>query len=131
MSLADTIASALTAITPTILSTFPDLCDLKQPGTLSPDGFGGTTDTPATVEASLECFYERLSERDKVLGGTLITTQTHKMMIKATASTRLIQPHQWLVVAARELPALTFRKPVTLDGSYAPVITIAAELVKS
>lgn len=130
MSLADTITTAANAAAAAAVPAFPDRCSIKQPGTSTPDGFGGTTETPSTVESNLRCLVQPLSRSTKEKGGALITTQNHEIFIDATDNTRLIQPHQTIVIAARLVPERTFRRPVTVDGSFAPIVTIAAELIK-
>jgi hypothetical protein len=130
MSLAETITAAANAAAAAAIPAFPDRCSIKDPGTLTPDGFGGTTGTPTTVESNLRCLDQPLSRSTKEKGGALITTQNHEIYIEATANTRLIQPHQTIVIAARLVPERTFRMPVTIDGSFAPIVTVAAELMK-
>jgi hypothetical protein len=130
MGLAETITSAANAAAAVGVQAFPDRCAIKDPGTSTPDGFGGTTETPLTIESNLRCLDRPLSKSVKEKGGALITTQNHEIFIEATNNTRLIQPHQTVVIAARLVPERTFRKPVTIDGSFAPIVTIAAELIK-
>jgi hypothetical protein len=130
MGLAETITAAANAAAAIGVQAFPDRCAIKQAASSTPDGFGGTTETPTTIESNLRCLDQPLSRSTKEKGGALITTQNHEIFIEATDNTRLIQPHQTIVIAARLVPERTFRNPVTVDGSFAPIVTIAAELIK-
>jgi hypothetical protein len=130
MGLAETITSAANAAAAVALPVFPDRCSLIVPGTPVPDGFGGSTETETTAASNVRCLYEPLSKSMKVLGGAKITTQTHRITMEATSATRVIQDHYKIVIAARLVAELTFRNPVTLDGSFAPIVMVAAELIK-
>lgn len=50
--------------------------------------------------------------------------------MEATTATRAIRDHYKIVIASRLVPELTFENPVTLDGSFAPIVMVAAELIK-
>jgi hypothetical protein len=65
------------------------------------------------------------------VGGGPITTLNHKVTMEATAATKAIKSDYQIVVAARnDKPALTFERPVTLDGSYTPLVEVAAVLME-
>jgi hypothetical protein len=131
MGLAETITGAANAAGAIGVQAFPDLCSLRVPGTGTPDGFGGTTETETTVASGVRCLYEPLSKSMKTLGGAQITTQTHRITMEATtATTRAIRDHYKIVIASRLVPEMVFRNPVTLDGSFAPIVMVAAELIK-
>lgn len=108
-----------------------DLCSLVT-SVSTPDGFGGSTETPTTIASSLKCFYEALSSPMQVqVGGAGLTSLTHKITMEATAATKAIKSDYQIVVAARnDKPELTFERPVTLDGSYVPLVEIAAVLAE-
>lgn len=100
----------------------------------TPDGFGGTTPgsgTPTTV-SGIKCFYEALSSPMQIqVGGAGLTSLTHKITMEATAITKAIKSDYQILVAARnDKPALTFERPVTLDGSYTPLVEVAAVLAE-
>lgn len=130
MSLADTITSAASAAAAVALPAFPDRGSLKEVGASTPDGFGGTTETQRTLASNLRCLYEPLGKSEKTLAGAQITTQTHRITMEATEQTRAIRNDQTFVIAPRLVGELTFENLVTLDGSFAPVVMIAGELVK-
>lgn len=130
MGLAEALTSAANIAAAVAVPAFPDLCSLKVPGTPTPDGYGGTTETETTAASGIRCLYEPLSRSMKRLGGAQITTQTHRITMEATSATRVIRDHYKIVIAARLAPELTFENPVTLDGSFAPIVMVAAELIK-
>jgi hypothetical protein len=130
MSLVDAINAATEAAARVALTAFPDRCSLITI-TSVPDGFGGSTETETTVESNIPCIRDLLTKGMQPIAGSQITTQTDRIMMKDTENTRLIQSHYKIVIAARVLPQLTFENPVTLDGSYAPIVTIAAARVVS
>jgi hypothetical protein len=110
---------------------FLDRCELREPGTSTPDGFGGTTEADDTIlESDIEVYCEPLTRKMLEFGGARITTQTHRLTMRATENTRAIQPHQQIVVAARDVAERTFLSPVTMDDSYSPLVMVAAEIVK-
>lgn len=108
-----------------------DLCSLVTNAS-APDGFGGTTETPTTIASSVKCFYEAFkSPMQLSVGGADLTSLTHKITLEATAATMAIKSDYQIVVAARgNKGALTFEKPVTLDGSYTPLVEVAAVLAE-
>lgn len=108
-----------------------DLCSLVT-NVSAPDGFGGSTDTPTTIASAIKCFYEALSSPMEIqVGGAGLTSLTHKITMEATAVTKAIKSDYQIVVATRnDKPALTFERPVTLDGSYTPLVEVAAVLAE-
>lgn len=111
---------------------FPNLCDIKELGGSTADGFGGTTETDSTLASNVPCKYEPLSSAvQRQIGGGPITTLTHKLILPATAVTKVIRSHYKIVVQALNgQPELTFRNPVTLDGSFSVFVKLAAELAE-
>jgi len=108
-----------------------DLCSLITVSS-TPDGFGGSTDAPTTLASGLRCFYEAFKTPMQVsAGGASLTSLTHKITLESTVVTKAIQSDYQIVVAARnDKPALTFERPVTLDGSYTPLVEVAAVLAE-
>lgn len=108
-----------------------DLCSLVTRSS-TPDGFGGTSDAPTTIASDLRCFIEAFKSPMQVtVGGAQLTSLTHKVTIEATALSKAIRPDYEIVVAARnDKGELIFRQPVTLDGSYTPLVEVAAVLAE-
>lgn len=108
-----------------------DLCSLIT-NVSAPDGFGGSTETPTTIASEILCFYEALSSPMEIqVAGSGLTSLTHKITMEATAITKAIQSDYQIVVEARDdKPELTFERPVTLDGSYTPLVEVAAVLAE-
>lgn len=112
---------------------FTDLCNIVIDDTETPDGFGGTSADELTLASNVPCKYQALSlgSRNQIAGG-VNTNLTHKITLPATAITKVIQPHYRIVVRSLNgQPQLTFRNPVTLDGSFGIHTTLAAELSES
>lgn len=97
-----------------------------------PDGFGGTTEVETELATDVRCFYVALGQpMQRQIGGGPITTLTHKIIMEATSATKLIKPDYQIVVEARNgKPELTFETPVTLDGSFTPLVEVAAVLTE-
>lgn len=98
--------------------------------TSTPDGFGGTTETPSVVASGVPVNYAaRANPIQRQIGGGPVTTLGHDLTLPATAATETIRPHFKIVVdALNDQPELTFRNPVTMDGSFSVFVKIAAEL---
>lgn len=109
-----------------------DLCSITYTGAEVNDGFGGTTPGTPTTVSSVKCFIEAFKSPMQVtVGGAGLTSLTHKITLEATAATKAIKSDYQIVVAARnDKPALTFEQPVTLDGSYTPLVEVAAVLAE-
>ena len=109
-----------------------DLCSIVSYGADVPDGFGGTTPGTSTTVTGIKCFYEAFESPMQIqVGGAGLTSLTHKITLEATAATKAIRSDYQIIVAARnDKPALTFERPVTLDGSYTPLVEVAAVLAE-
>ena len=75
------------------IAYFPDRCSIIEVDDETPDGFGGTASSETTIESDLEAYCEPLTRKMIELGGANITTQTHRLTIRATENTRVIKPH--------------------------------------
>jgi len=93
------------------------------------DGFGGFSATPTSVASDIPCFYEPLSQSERLIAGGESTTFTHKVTMEATPVTLAIQPSWYIVVQARgDNPEKTFENPTSLVGSFAPLMEVAAAM---
>jgi hypothetical protein len=108
-----------------------DLCSIKT-FTSTPDGFGGTTEVETIVASGIKCFIEGPSSPSEYqIGGAALTTLPHTIIMEATAATKAIKSDYLIVVAPRnDKGALTFERPITLDGSYTPLVQVAAVLAE-
>lgn len=108
----------------------PDLCDVVADGTVTVDGFGGTSVSDSVLATNVPCQYEAMTTPvQRQIGEGPITTLTHILTLPATAITKVIRPHYRIVVhASGDQPQLTFRNPVTIDGSMSVFTKLAAEL---
>lgn len=105
----------------------PNTCKLIT-ATSVPDGFGGSTETETEVETGINYKYEPLGPSQKTIGGGAITTQTHKLTMGHTETTRAISSHYKIV--DEDNADLVFENPVTLDGSFSVFLVVAAELAE-
>lgn len=93
------------------------------------DGYGGSTLTSTTL-ATVDCYYEELSEADsqQVVSGGIVTVKSHRITMEATSITREIQPSYRIIVPARDdHPTITFEQPTVMESSYSPLVKVAAQ----
>jgi hypothetical protein len=129
------LASAIEGIQDKLATAFPkfgvNTCRLIVPSS-TPDGYGGTTEILTTVASSVPVNYEaRANPIQRQIGGGPMVTLGHDLTLPATAQTEVIRSHYMIIVdAVNDQPELTFRNPVTLDGSFSVFVELAAELAE-
>ena len=109
-----------------------DTCQVIQITEVS-DGFGGSTQTE-TVLATEHCYFQELTEEDaqQVVSGGVITVKSHRITLPATAITRAIVPDYKIKALARgDHPEVLFEEPSVMEGSFNPLVKVAARVKKT
>lgn len=97
--------------------------------TTTNDGQGGFTESWVDVESDVPVLVEAIDDDASVVAQALRATVTHRLYLKVTATTQVIDPSQRIAVVARNgKPAMTFEQPKRLDETYEALITVAATL---
>lgn len=105
-----------------------DRCSI-QTLTTTNDGQGGFTENWADIESDIPVLVEAVDDEQSVVAQAPRGLTTARLYLKATATTKLIDPSQRIIVAARDgKSAMTFEQPKRLDESYEALITVAATL---
>lgn len=107
-----------------------DRCELIGP-TFVDGGSTGDSVTFGPLESDLECLYEPARQNVQIVVGGDAFIATHRVMMLRTAVSELITPKFRIKVAARaDKPEMVFEKPVQIDESLSPLVTVNAVLVK-
>lgn len=97
--------------------------------TTTNDGHGGFSENWADVESDVPVLVEAVDDDQSVVAQAPRGLTTSRLYLKATATTKAIDPSQRIVVAARDgKAAMIFEQPKRLDESYEALITVAATL---
>lgn len=106
-----------------------DLCDVSTVSE-TPDGYGGTTETPNTIASDVPCSYKPMSQPlERQFGGAALVTLTHLITMGSNAITKQIRPDYKIVVHAHDdVPEMTFENPVAMNSSTSPFVKLAAAL---
>lgn len=118
------IAQAMTLAEPFLR----DRCSI-QGYTEIKDGTGGFDEQWPTIESDVPVLVEAIDDEQSVIAQAPRGIVTHRLYLKATDTTKLIDPSQRIVVAARDgKSAMIFEQPKRLDETYEALITVAATL---
>lgn len=90
---------------------------------------GGFTENWADIESDVPVLVEAASDDEAIIAEAPRGIVTHRLYLKVTTATQLIEPSQRIFVAARGTkPAMIFEQPKRLDETYEALITVAATL---
>ena len=103
----------------------PDTCAI-QTLVKTEDNRGGFIESWVTIE-TVAGLVQAVDDTEAIVGGATRGAVTHKLMLKVTPITQVIDPSQRIVVAARDgAPEMIFTQPKRLDQSYRILVRVAA-----
>lgn len=118
------IAQAMTLAEPFLR----DRCSI-QTLTTTRTGDGGFDESWSDIESDIPVLVEAVDDEQSVVAQAPRGLTTSRLFLKATDTTKVIDPSQRIVVAARDgKSAMTFEQPKRLDETYEALITVAATL---
>lgn len=118
------IAQAMTLAEPFLR----DRCAVQELTTTN-DGQGGFTENWDDIESDVPVLVEAIDDDASVVAQAPRGIVTHKLYLKVTTTTQVIDPSKRIVVAARgSKAAMIFEQPKRLDETYEALITVAATL---
>lgn len=121
----DVIVPSLAFTTDEYGSHVPQMDDFVDYG----DADYGVGVGPIDLLATVPCIYEPLSQRERVIAGGETSTLTHRIVMKATATTLGIKSDYQIRVAARgDKPTMVFDNPLPKIGSFSPLVEVAASM---
>lgn len=105
-----------------------DRCAIQE-YTKTNDGRGGFTEGWNDIVSDIPVLVEAADDEQATVAQAPRGIVTHRLYLKVTTVTQVIEPSQRVVVAARDgKGAMIFEQPKRLDESYEALITIAATL---
>jgi len=105
-----------------------DRCTVQELTTTN-DGHGGFTEGWADLESDVPVLVEAADDEESVIAQAPRGIVTHRLYLKVTSTTKMIEPSQRIVVAARDGKSqMLFEQPKRLDETYEALITVAATL---
>lgn len=124
MSLTDLIEQAKTLAE----SLCEDTCSIVEVSSAN-DGYGGQTETRATLVSDVPCIYEAVNDQVLDASGQRISIISHKLYLMTDSDTQAIKPHYEIVVDAKgDKDELTFENPQRMSESYEALLTVGAKL---
>jgi head-tail adaptor len=97
--------------------------------TTTNDGRGGFTEGWNDIESDIPVLVEAADDEESVIAQAPRGIVTHRLYLKVTSTTKLIEPSQRIVVATRDGKSqMLFEQPKRLDETYEALITVAATL---
>lgn len=105
-----------------------DRCAIQELTSTNNDD-GGFTENWDDIESDVPVLVEAIDDDESVVAQAPRGIVTHRLYLKVTAKTQIIEPSQRIVVAARNgKSAMIFEQPKRLDETYEALITVAATL---